>query len=655
MVAKGMLRYQSMMQGGKFSAAILLSLLILTSMGKSQEWHSRIVFFGPDDKLTYVRDEEGNRIPDFSYAGYKNAEEAIPDVPVVKTLSPVEGDNTGSIQTALFEIAMMPKQADGFRGALQLTAGTYEIRGTIKLQYDGVVLRGVGDGDDPATNTILKATGNSPSKRTVLIAGGGGTTLWRDQVSGSRQDIISDTVLVGDRSFEIADASSFAVGDNIIIYHPCTTEWLEAIDFGGTYSDWPDAEPGVDVPWTVGSQPLVFNRTIMAIEGNTITIDAPVYNHLIKSQAQSYIYKYARSGLKTNIGIEDLRIDIETANSSTDENHAWNAIDLFQIEDAWVRNCTMLHFGLSGIRTNTATRITVDHCQALDPVSTITGGNRYNFQAYNGSQLILFKNCHASNGRHHYMSNGTSWTSGIVFYNCTSEGAYASSEGHRRWTMGMLYDNVVELDGPRAGLNPRLLGLYNRGYYGTSHGWALAHSVAWNCDVANGDLIVQKPPTAQNYAIGCFGKNITGQRPPAPFPDPEGYIEGSNTPDLNPKSLYIAQLVDRLGPAVGIMDDTPHPENIVSGFELYENYPNPFNPSTVIRYHLPQISAVRIIVYNSLGQLVRNLVDRQESVGDHTVTWDGRDQSGQQMGSGIYFCIMKAGQTVNTRKMMLLK
>ncbi len=92
----------------------------------------------------------------------------------------------------------------------------------------------------------------------------------------------------------------------------------------------------------MGSQPIVYNRYVTAVSGDTVAIDAPVFNHLVRSLSQSYIYKYARSGLRTNNGIEDLRIDIETA-GGTDEAHPWDAINLVQIEDAWVRNCTMLH------------------------------------------------------------------------------------------------------------------------------------------------------------------------------------------------------------------------------------------------------------------------------------------------------------------------
>jgi hypothetical protein len=222
----------------------------------------------------------------------------------------------------------------------------------------------------------------------------------------------------------------------------------------------------------------------------------------------------------------------------------------------------MLHFGLSGVCTNTATRVTIENCQALDPHSVIEGGKRYNFQLLYASQQVLVKDCHTTNGRHHYVSNGESSVSGCVFYNCTSSGAYTSSEGHRWWSMGLLFDNHLELDGPRYWYDPRLLGLYNRGNWGTSHGWASAHSVCWNCDVAGGDIALQKPPTAQNYAIGCFANRVTGTYFPTCFfyrnEKYEGYIEGKDTPGLEPASLFSAQLLDRLSgseaPAAPIVD-----------------------------------------------------------------------------------------------------
>lgn len=631
---------------------LTLSLILLSVICYSQSsWQSQIVYYGEDSSLVYVSDAEGNCIPDFSYAGYMGGLQAIPDVPVVKTLAPLDGDNTTRIMNALSQIYYMPSDENGFHGTLLLEPGIWEIRGTIMFKYSGVVLRGSGDGDDPTSNTILYATGNSPAQRTVLMVGGGTmNNRWRDEVAGTRKDIVSDTVFIGEKKFVVSDASVYAVGDNIIICHPCTEAWLQSIDYGGTHSNESGATEE-DVPWTVGSWPIVFNRNITAIQGDTVTIDAPVFNTLIRELSQSYIYKYSRSNLKTNIGIENLRIDIETA-GGTDEDHAWQALDLVQIEDAWVRNCTFLHFGQSGIRCNTATRITVENCRALDPVSIITGERRYNFNVYTASQQILFKNCHASNGRHHYVSNGVTFTSGCVFLDCTSSGAYTSSEGHRSWSMGLLFDNHEELDGPRSGLNPRLLGLYNRGYYGTSHGWAAAHSVAWNCDVANGYLIVQKPPTAQNYAIGCFGYRITGELPYAEFEEPEGYIEGSNQPGLDPRSLYLAQLEERRRAAVNVIDQE---EQFVKHFRLLPNYPNPFNAGTTIPFFLDKPVKIKLTIYNIHGQEVAILINNYLPASEYYEWWDGNNAEGKPMPSGLYFYSLLADQNIQSGKMLFIK
>jgi hypothetical protein len=616
----------------------LYYLIILFNFSAYSQWQSNLVHYNNQGRLVYTELAGHLRIPDFSWAGYKNSNTAVPDIPVVKTISPISGDNTAKLQAAIDSMAQIPLGANGFRGALLLLPGTYQVNGTVKLNVEGVVLRGSGDGTNPDSSTIIYGKGNSPAQRTILIAGGGSSTSWKDQVSGTKVNITSDSVFIGSREFTVSSASAFSVGDNIIIYHPCTDAWLAAINYGGVHSTDSGAA------WAAGTQPIVYNRYITKITGNTITIDAPVFNHLIKSLSQSYIYKYSRNGLKKNIGVENLRIDIETL-GGTDENHAWQCLDMYLIEDAWVKNCTFIHFGQSGIRTNTATRITVENCKALDPVALVDGERRYNFQTYTASQQILFKNCHATNGRHHYVSNGTSWTSGVVFTNCTSSGAYTSSEGHRRWSQGFLYDQHTELDGPRAGLNPRLLGLYNRGNMGTSHGWAIANSVAWNCDLAAGDLIVQQPPTAQNYAIGCKGAHITGTYPPAPFDEPGGYIEGSNLPGLQPASLFEAQLNDRLS-TTSVKD---HGE-IINDYKLYPAYPNPFNPGTKFSFLLKKRSFITLKIFDLLGKEISTIVNSSMEEGFHEIEFKA-----ENLTSGVYVYLFKANNQISTGKLVLLK
>ena len=90
-------------------------------------------------------------------------------------------------------------------------------------------------------------------------------------------------------------------------------------------------------------------------------------------------------------------------------------------------------------------------------------------------------------------------------------------------------------------------------------------------------------------------------------------------------------------------------------YELSQNYPNPFNPETVIKYSLPQADRVEITIYNVMGQLIRTLVDNTQKAGYHTVLWDGRNELGVSVSSGIYFVKMKASSFVQTRKMMMLR
>lgn len=529
----------------------------------SAQWQSSIVWTDATGRMYYSPDAAGNKIPDFSHAGYRGGGIDLPVVLNKLTIGPISGDNTAHIQAAIDSVSVLPIDTNGYRGALLLDTGRYEIHGTLYVATDGVILRGSGDGEDPSMNTVLMGIGNVPNQRSILIVGGGRATNWGSRIPSTTSLISSDTVFVGDYTFNVENPENFAVGDNIVINHPCTNEWLAAIDGGGAVSEG---------PWSFGSQPLIFNRRIVAITDSTLRVDVPIYNTLNKSLSPSFVYTYDRTGVVTEVGVENLRIDIETAGAN-DEAHAWNALGLVQVEDAWVKDCSFLHFGLAGVYTNTATRITIQDCEALDPVAMVTGARMYNFNLLRASSQVLIKDCLASNGRHHYVSNGTSSVSGNVFLHCVSSGAYAASEGHRRWSMGLLYDNHQETAIRNNGST--LLGLYNRGDYGTAHGWSLAHSVAWNVDLAGQKLVVQQAPTAQNYAIACKGQ-VTGN---GPWPGATGFIEGTGETDLQIPSLYEAQLSARLA---GLSPVITSIEKDKWQFGL-ETFPNPSSGKLTIR------------------------------------------------------------------------
>ncbi len=92
-----------------------------------------------------------------------------------------------------------------------------------------------------------------------------------------------------------------------------------------------------------------------------------------------------------------------------------------------------------------------------------------------------------------------------------------------------------------------------------------------------------------------------------------------------------------------------------AAFSLAQNHPNPFNPETQITYALPEGSKVTLVIFNILGQRVRTLVDEQQDPGYKTVTWDGKDEKGHEVASGIYFYRLKAGDYGQVKKMVVLK
>ncbi len=529
----------------------LLFSLVLPFISLAQQ-ASKIIYEDEEGCLRYVADNENNYIPDFSYAGYKNGEDSIPLLPIVKTLSAIEGDNTNHIQTALDELAMLTPDEKGWRGALLLEAGAYEIHGTVVIRESGIVLRGVGAEKDVLSNTVLLGVGNLSEGRDIIQMGNAPNANWNQAIPGTNSTITSSFVPAGSRSLKVAAPELYRKGDNVILRHPSTQEWLASINFGATASD--DS-------WTPNTIDIVYNRYIMEVdsEESKITLDAPIYDHFDRSLSQTLIYTLDKTNIKQNIGVENLRIDIQTDGPLT-ENHARNAIKLIGVEDCWVRKVTALHFIYAAVDTRSASRVTVKDCQGLEPHSEITGARRYNFAVGRESNQILFVNCRATEGRHSFVSNGISSVSGIVFYNCTSEVDYGPSEGHRRWSQGMLFDNITFTKSETS----TLIGLYNRGDYGTGHGWSTTNGVAWKVSVPNSKkIILQKPPGRQNYAIACQALVTNTHR----FPHPPGYAELDNQVPLIP-SLYLKQLENRL--QLGIPPDAPAKldANFVNGMVL---------------------------------------------------------------------------------------
>jgi len=88
---------------------------------------------------------------------------------------------------------------------------------------------------------------------------------------------------------------------------------------------------------------------------------------------------------------------------------------------------------------------------------------------------------------------------------------------------------------------------------------------------------------------------------------------------------------------------------------LKGNYPNPFNPETTIQYSVKETANVKIDVYNTKGQKVKTLVNEQKVAGDHTALWQGKDDSGNDVASGVYFYRLTSQNNTTAKKMLLIK
>ena len=104
----------------------------------------------------------------------------------------------------------------------------------------------------------------------------------------------------------------------------------------------------------------------------------------------------------------------------------------------------------------------------------------------------------------------------------------------------------------------------------------------------------------------------------------------------------------------------PSPGKVPTRVALEQNYPNPFNPSTSIRFDVPRAAPVTVQVYDVLGRIVRTLVNERMSPGTYTTSWDGINEGGKQIGSGMYFYRLSIGgdggyRTMLIRKMLLVR
>jgi hypothetical protein len=506
--------------------------------------------------------EQGDKIPDFSFCGYQNGGVKIPDVPTSVSLEPSGAeDESGRIQAALDELGKNLEKTAGGRGALLLKKGVWKINKQLTMSYSGVVLRGEGDGED---GTVLLWSKNKEWVPLMLTVGSKG---WPGKQSIQFKGKLDQPyVPVGATRFKFKEdderdaktpevksrIKGLKAGDSVSIVRPSSPEWAKDI--------------GMDIyNWNSWATTFSFERKIVSCENGVLVFDIPLPQSLDQKYKGALVLPAPTNCRIRECGIERIRFDcifdpsIRTKKGMgeeypCDEKHPGRAVWFGKIEDGWLRDCTAIHMthGLVGL---SGRRVTVQDCKSLDPVSLIAGARRYAYTIEGTANLI--QRCYSRNGRHDFMTQGG--VSGPnVFVDCSAESAWDASENHQKWAMGTLYDNV-RVSGPGSGLISA-----NRGRWGNGHGWSGNTTVFWNC--ASPVIFALQPPLGQNFMIGnsdpklydpVHAKDrISNQNNASGRKDElcEGALQGTawkESPNeiVTPRSLYYAQLQARLGKA----------------------------------------------------------------------------------------------------------
>lgn len=147
---------------------------------------------------------------------------------------------------------------------------------------------------------------------------------------------------------------------------------------------------------------------------------------------------------------------------------------------------------------------------------------------------------------------------------------------------------------------------------------------------------------------GSGSAYLTGDTWSADFPTTAGAFDPTSNGQMN-------AFVAKLNPAGTPVLSDASVAQLTKAFALHKNYPNPFNAKTEIRYQIPENVHVSMKIFDTLGHKVRTVVDAGQKVGSYAVTWDGRDDRGREVASGLYFCRLKAGGFAKTIKMVLVR
>jgi hypothetical protein len=479
----------------------------LNGSGPMSQWVT------PDGKgkLTYkALNAGGDHIMDFSHAGYLGGGVALPAVAAAVTLSPSGGDDTAAIQGAIDMVSAKPL-ADGFRGAVELKAGTFLLGGVLRITASGVVLRGAGSS---AGGTELKFTG--AARRVMYVTGAGTRTL--DMASSVT--ITDDYVAAGSSTFTVDNPAGFKLGDQVMVGRPVTPAWISLLGMDKLVRN------GAQQTWISPGTVIRAERTITAVAGNKLTVDIPVPDSFdgkyVKPPGGS-IVKFSYPGRITRVGLEGFK----ATGSPRAAGNDFHFLELGAVADAWVKDVVAQDFTSAAVVRDSVQRVTLEDLMATHtPGAYFTAAAPSDFNI-DGSQVFINRGGSKGGNKIFYYSTSGGVVGPNVVLGFSGSGMSSHVQPHQRWATGLLVDDT-HLDNGN-------IEYMNRTNLGSGHGWTMGWGVIWNSSAST--IRAEQPEGAANWAIGNTG-TMAGN----------GVFDSHGTA-VAPKSLYLAQLCARLGPA----------------------------------------------------------------------------------------------------------
>lgn len=462
---------------------------------------------------TDVQTPRGDKIPDFSFCGYRASGRPLPSNvtrPDVQ-LEEGSGDQTGRIQDALDRVAA------GGGGVVALGPGEFAVSGKGLTVPSRVVLRGAGMG---LTRLKVEEVDGAP-----VISLGNGTSI--PSVLPLHVANITDRyVPIGSSSVTVDNATGFEPGQRAFVQRQVTETWVRAIGMSdlalnGEQQIW--LKPG-----TIIRQP----RMIKSIDGTKITLDIPLTDTLDRTSnlMDPSLVAFTPPPLSTEMGIEDLSITLSPTCSGVSLNTTCDTPALSFAPwstDSWARNLQLTGFNFFIVTQYNSSRITFQDIIMIRNADATDAGNTDRALPADilvqGTQLLV-ADC-SQQGLETAASFAVMTGSlapgpnAVLRFKVPSDSQLIVP--HQRWAHGFLVEDT-----------DAQVRLINRATNGTGHGWSINAGVGWNL---RGKTLVQSPPSGVNWCIGCSG--VVDNRSNGSF-----WELGR---DVVPRSLFKAQLEGR--------------------------------------------------------------------------------------------------------------